>query len=239
MNSYHVIDGLKQQLQTKMTHDGLRAFGAKVVHDYYNRHGMIVQNAKGMRFVIKGDGHLDETPEARRVIALAVLESRNQITEMEATGTAANPMDVWDYTPSEDRSVFTENSGATILAKQLSDGDYLWNLLKDDFESLPPPEPPSNARQKSASHYAEKEIDQEGRDRDFSSCDVVGEDGRCELIDAGQPPVRQWFRRRREYLQQHLAQAETEGKTASKIVPVAGYRPPTADDGTPIKLPGA
>ena len=47
----------------------------------YNRRGMIVRNAKGMTFVIKGDGHLGETPEARRVIALAVLESRNQISE--------------------------------------------------------------------------------------------------------------------------------------------------------------
>lgn len=239
LNTYRVVDGLKQQLQTKMTHDGLRAFGAKVVHDYYNRHGMIVRNAKGMTFVIKGDGHLGETPEARRVIALAVLESRNQITEIEATGTAANPMDVWDYTPSEDRSVFTEDSGATILARQLSDSEYLWNLLKDDFESLPPPEPPSNAHQKSANHYAEKEIDQEGRDRDFSSCDVVGEGGRCELVDAGQPPVRQWFRRRREFLQQHLTQAQADGKMASKVVPVEGYRPPTTDDGTAIKLPGA
>lgn len=72
----------------------------------YNRHGMIVRNAKGMTFVIKGDGHLGETPEARRVIALAVLESRNQISERRATGTATNPMDVWDYTPSEDGSVF-------------------------------------------------------------------------------------------------------------------------------------
>jgi hypothetical protein len=38
---------------------------------------------------------------------------------------------------------------------------------------------------------------------------------------------------------QHVAQAEAEGKMASKVVPVAGYRPPVIDDGTPIKLPGA
>lgn len=237
LNEYRVVDGLKQQLEAQMTHDGLRAFGAKVVHDYYNRHGMIVQNAKGMTFVIKGDGHLDETPEARRVIALAVLESRNQITDMALHGTAANPMDVWAYTPSEDRTVFTENSGSTILAKQLSDGDYLWNLLKDDFESLPPPAPPSNAQQKSGGNYAEKEIDQEGRERDFNRCDVVRDDGRCELVDAGQPPVRQWFRRRREYLQQHLQQAQAEGKMASSVMP--GYRQPTTDDGTTIKSPGS
>ena len=205
----------------------------------YNRHGMIVRNAKGMTFVIKGDGHLGETPEARRVIALAVLESRNQISERRATGTATNPMDVWDYTPSEDGSVFTEDSGATILASQLSDSEYLWNLLKDDFESLPPQEPPSNTQQKSANHYAEKEIDQEGRDRDVSSYDAVGEGGRCELVDAGQPPVRQWFRRRREYLQQHLTRAQADGKMASKVLPVQGYRPPrrpAVAGGTPTWL---
>jgi hypothetical protein len=79
-------------------------------------------------------------------------------------------------------------SGATILGIQFSDSGYLWNLLGDDFECP--------------------------RDRDFTNCDVVGNHGRCELIDAGQLPDR------REHLSNVSAQVVT-------------------DDGTPINLPGA
>jgi hypothetical protein len=159
-----------------------------------------------MTFLIKGDGHVAETPEARRIIAMAVLESRNQVTELATIGATGNPMDVWDYTPDEDRSQFTEESGSKILAKQFADGTYLWNLLKDDMASVTSSPPPSDAKQKSEKDPTQKAI------RDNTAGGGDSPDG--EILDPGAPPIRQWFRARRQYLQ---LQVQNNSKDANRV----------------------
>lgn len=123
-----LIDRLGEQIKDKRQ---LRAFGAKLVHDYYNKRGLIVHNRKGMTFLTMGDGRADQMPEATQIIALAILESRNQITEMIRDGkTSTEPFSIWDYTPDFDRTVFTQTSGRRVLTEMMSDGDYLWNMMK-------------------------------------------------------------------------------------------------------------
>jgi len=100
-------DGLKQKLEKQVDEPSLRAIGAKLVHDYYNRHGLVVHNRKGMTFVTKGDGHSDEAPEAQQIIAMAVLTSRDQITQTAATGAMPDPMAAWAYVPDLKTTQFT------------------------------------------------------------------------------------------------------------------------------------
>ncbi len=140
LGQFQVISGLckavgraamKSKLKEKINDETLHGIGAKVVHDYYNRHGMIVRNRKGMTFEIKGDGRGADNVVARQIIALAVLESRNQITEMARKGHTGNPMEVWDYVPDLDRTQFTNANGSKVLGIMFNDAAYLWGLIKD------------------------------------------------------------------------------------------------------------
>jgi hypothetical protein len=173
----------------------MRGIGAKLVHDYYNKRGMVVHNKKGAMFVIKGDGHADEAPEAREIIALAVLASRDQITQLAATGTMPNPLDVWAYTPDIDKTQFTRLSGRAVLEYQFADSTYLWHLIKDNFTLA---DPPVKGNQQEISKYnrAQQGVAKEPGKRDGKS-----------PADVGTSPLKTWFAKRQEYVRQFEGQA--------------------------------
>ena len=205
-------DGLKQKLAQQIDDIKLHAIGAKVVHDYYNRNGVIVHNKKGMTFLIKGDGHADEAPVARRVIAMAVLESRNQITETAKAGATANPMDVWDYTPDIDKTQFTETSGLKVMDLMFADSTYLWELIKDNFSVAAKPAG-DHERAASASDPTQQAIGK-------GPPSGAGAGSRAQA-DVGQVPIRAWFDRRQAFVQDQV------GKPQAK--PEQGVNPVTVD----------
>ncbi len=127
---------MRRELKKQIDDDTLHGIGAKVVHDYYNRTGIIVHNKKGMTFEIKGDGRAADNVVARQIIALAVLESRTQITEMARQGHTGNPMEVWDYVPDLDRTQFTNANGSKVLSLMFNDAAYLWGLIKEFIAML-------------------------------------------------------------------------------------------------------
>lgn len=180
-------DGMKQQLDQKIDATTMHAIGAKIVHDYYNSNGLIVHNRKGMTFVIKGDGTADAAPEARQIIAMAVLESRTQITELAHSGIVPNPMEVWDYTPDFDKTAFTEANSQIIFDTVFQDPDHLWHLVKDHFSA-------------SAG----------GGDDSQSQQNPVQEEmpGRGKQVDVGVPPVQSWLKRRHEYVRKFGTQPD-------------------------------
>lgn len=184
------IAGLKQTLREKIDDTKLRGIGAKLVHDYYNRRGMVVHNKKGATFVLKGDGHADEAPQAREIIALAVLASRDQITQLAATGAMPNPLDVWAYTPDIDKTQFTQLSGRAVLEYQFADSTYLWNLIKGYF-SLG--DPPTKDHRQAVSKYnrAQQGVAKQPGKRDGKA-----------PADVGTSPLKTWFARRQEYVRQ-------------------------------------
>jgi hypothetical protein len=191
----HFGDGLKQKLDHMMDETKLHGIGAKLVHDYYNRHGMLVHNNKGMTFMLKGDGRADQAPEARQIIAMAVLESRNQITETVEKGTTANPMNVWDYTPSIDKTTFTETSGRKVLDKMFSDSTYLWNLLKDHFSIEE--EPKTDEKEASKRNAVERRIE-------------------VQHVDVGKAPMHSWLARRHQFVREHsVAVDKTDESTTA------------------------
>jgi hypothetical protein len=214
--------GLKQQLQDKLEKDPslLHSILTKLVHDYYNDHGMIVQNKKGMTFVILGDGNADKAPQAMQIIELAVLESRNQITELATQGKTGNPMDVWDYTPDMDKTAFTEANGPKVLEFMLADGDRLWRLAAPSFELSGGGG--GDAQAKSRASEPEQNI------------------GRGKPADLGTPPVQSWLKQRQAYVAQQLAQYPQskddedglESRTADDVV-VPGRAGDQDDDRDP------
>ncbi|HWU91298.1 MAG TPA: DUF4157 domain-containing protein [Kofleriaceae bacterium] len=191
----HFKDGLKQVLAAKIDATRMRGIGAKLLHDYYNKRGMVVHNKKGATFLIKGDGHAAEAPEAREIIALAVLASRDQITQLAATGTMPNPLDVWAYTPDFDKTQFTRLSGRAILEHQFADSTYLWNLIKGYF-SLGDVPPKGNQQEVSKHNRAQQGVAKEPGKRDGKS-----------PVDVGTSPLKTWFAKRQEYVRQFQGQA--------------------------------
>jgi hypothetical protein len=189
------VDGLKQTLAAKIDATKMRGIGAKLVHDYYNKRGMVVHNKKGAAFVIKGDGHADEAPEAREIIALAVLASRDQITQLAATGTMPSPLDVWAYTPDLDKTQFTRLSGRAILEYQFADSTYLWNLIKGYF-TLGDAPVKGNQQDRSKYNRAQQGVAKQPGKRD----------GKLPA-DVGTSPLKTWFARRQAYVQQFQGQA--------------------------------
>jgi hypothetical protein len=184
-------DGLRQELSKKIDDVKMHAIGAKIVHDYYNKRGMLVHNKKGMSFVIKGDGHAGEAPEARQIIAMAVLESRTQVTEIASTGTTPNPLDVWDYTPAIDKTVLTETSGRKVMDTMFADSDYLWHLIKDNFSVGQTKSNAEAEKRSSANNPIEKQI---GNTR--------------APADVGAPPMQSWLNRRRDYIARVTSQPQ-------------------------------
>ena len=205
-------EGLKQKLDKELDAPRLHAIGAKLVHDYYNRRGLLVHNAKGMTFMIKGDGSAEQAPAALRIIELAILESRTQITEMANNGATANPMAVWDYTPALDKTLFTETSGRKVLDLMFQDSEYLWHLIKDNFSVTATAD--TTAYEKAASQNAVQEP----------------MPGRGLLQDPGTPPLQSWLERRRQYVQQH-------GRAPSPGPQPPGVPVPLTPEG--LELPGA
>lgn len=203
-------DGLKQQLDHKVNDNILRSIGAKLVHDYYNRHGLVVHNRKGMTFVTKGDGHADEAPEARQIIAMAVLTSRDQITQTAATGAMPDPMAAWAYVPDLKTTQFTSLSGRAIMDMMFSDSAYLWRLIKNNFSLA---DAPSTANEQEQSKYApaQKQIESKGN--------------RVQ-VDKGTTPLGDWFARRHQYVRKLVGKEPPKGhfrKTADGVtVPVHG-----------------
>ncbi|HEY4239977.1 MAG TPA: hypothetical protein VGM88_09190 [Kofleriaceae bacterium] len=188
----HFGDGMRQQLDKKLDATTLHGIGAKLVHDYYNRHGMVVHNRKGMTFIIMGDGHAIEAPEARKVIAMAVLESRNQITETVKSGATANMLSVWDYTPDIDKTAFTLDSGRKILDLMFQSPSYLWDLLKEHFPTAKSDkDPDKDASKASHGEKAIKEANHEGKDSK-----------RGTPADIGAAPLKSWFEQRQAYVKQ-------------------------------------
>jgi hypothetical protein len=190
---------LKQKLAQQIDDVKMHAIGAKIVHDYYNKRGMVVHNQKGMTFVIKGDGHAGEAPEARQIIALAVLESRTQITETAKTGTISNPMDVWDYTPAMDKTALTETSGRKVMDTMFADSDYLWHLIKDNFSVGQSKNNDAAEQAGSANNPIEQKIS-----------------NTRTPADAGVPPMRSWLNRRRDYVARAISQpTSSPGQTVN------------------------
>lgn len=190
----HVKDGLKQVLAAKIDTTRMHGIAAKLVHDYYNKRGMVVHNKKGATFLIKGDGHAAEAPEAREIIALAVLASRDQITQLAATGTMANPLDVWAYTPDFDKSQFTRLSGRAILEHQFADSTYLWNLIKGYF-ALGDAPAKDNRQEVSKYNRAQQGVAKQ-----------PGQRGGTSPADVGTSPLKTWFAKRQAYVQQFQGQ---------------------------------
>ncbi len=206
------VSGLKQKLEQRIDDATLRGIGAKLVHDYYNKRGVVVHNRKGMTFMIKGDNTSAEAPEARRIIAMAVLESRNQITEMSKQGSTKNQMDVWDYTPDIDKTRFTETSGPKVMAMMFSDGDYLWHLIKSNFSVSAGPS--DSGRQ---SNSAQDPIQQRIA-------------GRPPPADVGTPPLRGWLERRRAYVKQYVGVEQPPQEYGVPPVTVEGVTLPSQDE---------
>ncbi|MDB4959145.1 MAG: hypothetical protein JWO36_6714 [Myxococcales bacterium] len=221
-------DGLKGKLDEKLQDDAVtRSIGAKVVHDYYNRNGMIVHNAKGMTFMIKGDGHAAEAPEARQIIAMAVLESRDQIREAATTGTMGDPMKVWDYSPSIDKTEFTEVSGAKIMALMFSDGPYLWQLIKDHFSADVKPSG-DNGFADSANNPTEKAISG-GRRETGSTPNAQARDSEAggAPLDMGHQPARVWFEKRQAYVQAQVVKDEDRPENGANPITIDGVTLPS------------
>jgi hypothetical protein len=177
---------------------------------------LIVHNKKGMTFEIKGDGTADAAPQARQIIAMAVLESRNQITEMTNAGSTGNPMSVWDYTPDLDKTAFTQTSGLKVMNFMFADSDYLWHLIKDSF---------------SVTQTTSTDAEQGASANDPTQQRIRGPRGdgagSRAPADVGTAPIRSWFQRRHDYV------AAQVGKTPDKQEHGA---PPVTTDGVP--LPG-
>jgi hypothetical protein len=208
MNTFK--DGLKQKLEAQVDDNALRAIGAKLVHDYYNRHGLVVHNRKGMTFVTKGDGHADEAPEARQIIAMAVLTSRDQITQTATTGVMPDPMAVWAYVPDLKTTQFTTLSGRAIMDMMFSDSTYLWRLIKNNFSLA---EVPSTANEQQQSKYAPAQKQIESKDNRVA-------------VDKGTTPLGDWFARRHQYVRKLVGKEPPKGhfrQTADGVtIPVHG-----------------
>jgi len=186
----HLKDGLKQVLAKKIDGPRMNGIAAKLVHDYYNKRGMVVHNKKGATFLIKGDGHAAEASQAREIIALAVLASRDQITQLAATGTMPNPLDVWAYTPDFDKTQFTRLSGRAILEHQFADSTYLWHLIKGYFTLADAPAK-DNRQQVSKHNRAQQGVAKQPGKRDGKA-----------PADVGTSPLKTWFAKRQEYVRQ-------------------------------------
>jgi hypothetical protein len=203
-------DGLKQQLEKKVDDSALRGIGAKLVHDYYNRHGLVVHNRKGMTFVTKGDGHADEAPEARQIIAMAVLASRDQITQTAATGLPPDPLAVWGYTPDLKSTQFTALSGRAVMEKMFNDSAYLWRLIKNNFSLT---DVPSTGNEQESSKYAPAQKQ-------------IASKGNRVPVDTGTTPLGDWFARRHQYVRKLIDKEPPKGRfrqTADGVtIPVHG-----------------
>ena len=206
------VSGLKQKLEQQIHDTELRGIGAKIVHDYYNKRGLIVHNRKGMTFMIKGDNTSAEAPEARRIIAMAVLESRNQITEMAGQGATKNPMDVWDYSPDIDKTQFTETSGPKVMEMMFSNSEYLWHLIKNNF-SVSAGGPSGGGQSTSAQDPIQQRIA-----------------GRPPPADVGTPPLRGWLERRRAYVKQYVGVEQPPQEYGVPPVTVDGVTLPSRDE---------
>jgi hypothetical protein len=199
-------DGLKQKLDKEVDETAMRGIGAKLVHDYYNRNGLVVHNRKGMTFVTKGDGHADEAPEARQIIAMAVLTSRDQITQTAATGVMPDPMAAWAYVPDLKTTQFTTLSGRAVMEKMFNDTTYLWRLIKNNFSLV---QAPTSGNEQQVSKYApaEKQINR-------------------LPVDKGTTPLGDWFARRHQYVRKLVGKEPPKGRfrqTADGVtVPVHG-----------------
>ena len=161
-----------------------------------------------------------EAPEAREIIALvalAVLASRDQITQLAATGTLPNPLDVWAYTPDIDKTQFTRLSGRAILEHQFADSTYLWNLIKGYF-TLGDAPPKGNQQDVSKYNRAQQGVAKQPGKRDGKS-----------PADVGTSPLKTWFARRHEYVQQfqgqdHLGKHHYRDTADGVTIPVEGSR---------------
>jgi hypothetical protein len=189
---------LKEQLGDPQA---LHGIGAKVVHDYYNTRGMIVHNRKGMTFMIKGDDHASEAPEARQIIALAVLASRDQITQVKDTGASVNPMDVWAYTPDPGHTQLTLANGSQIMEIMFADTKYLWEMIKKNFTLL---QAPDTHQEQASSKYSHQE-------QKLAKGKVP--------VDVGTTPMKSYFAKRHQYVQD----------VANKHLPNKGAALQTAD----------
>ncbi|HBY93082.1 MAG TPA: hypothetical protein DEP84_03810, partial [Chloroflexi bacterium] len=71
----------------------------KVAHDYYNEHGVEVENRKGDRWRTFGDDHLNRSATTWQLASLAVLRSRADVTETLRGTAPADSFEAWNYVP--------------------------------------------------------------------------------------------------------------------------------------------
>jgi hypothetical protein len=72
----------------------------KNLHDRLNQEGFPVTNRRGLSWRTYGDGHLDRAPESLRVMSLALLLSRRQVTQqIEGVGGPSDDAEVLDLLP--------------------------------------------------------------------------------------------------------------------------------------------
>ena len=99
----------------------------KNVHDRMNREGFPVRNARGMSWRTYGDDYLHMAPETRRIAALAVFLSRQQVTRARG-GETPDPDDVLHLLPDED-SVARATEYAVGLIPSAASGPEIIRLI--------------------------------------------------------------------------------------------------------------
>jgi hypothetical protein len=81
--------------------DNMSQLVLKNIHDRMNHEGFMIENGRGMRWRTFGDDSLARSPEAQRMAALAVSQSRQQVIRARS-GEPPNPDDVVALMPSDD-----------------------------------------------------------------------------------------------------------------------------------------
>ena len=113
----------------------------KNIHDRLNKEGVEVANKKGMQWKTFGDDHLKNAQETRRIAALAVYLSRQQVTLAKEKGTSdLKPDEILDLLPDE-RSVetVTEKAISYIPSATESVSDLIYRQRRMAGTVLPFP----------------------------------------------------------------------------------------------------
>jgi hypothetical protein len=117
----------------KTDKDKAHSVGLKLVHDWLNENGVMVTSKNGkFTWKTKGDAHIDAA--TKDIASRGVLASRNYIravmNDSDADlGKPENADDAFEYTPNVDATAYAAKCEPGMRYK-LSQGEYLWNLMK-------------------------------------------------------------------------------------------------------------
>lgn len=110
----------------------------KNIHDQLNLDGFEIHNAAGMKWKTCGDDRLDKSPETKRIAALAVFLSRNQITRAAAdkSGPPPDPREVTNLLPNADTIERATQYGISLIEKAAR-GAELLSVIQSNLGLLP------------------------------------------------------------------------------------------------------